>query len=120
MVCTGPSLLPGPQPASLVANSVPAGPPCVCATDVSMRTWTKTATDFRHRRGRQRLTVCHSHPPRHACCEVNDKEAATMTDVKRVLVATDFSDASEAALRYGIELARAFKARIHVLHVLEH
>jgi len=42
-----------------------------------------------------------------------------MIRLKHVLVATDFSEASEAALRYGRELARTFGARLHVLHVAE-
>src|SRR5262245_47882508 len=36
-----------------------------------------------------------------------------------VLVATDFSETSAAALMYGRDLARAFGARLHVLHVAE-
>ncbi len=43
-----------------------------------------------------------------------------MIDLKRILVPTDFSPASEAALRYGIALARAFNARLSLLHVNEH
>jgi nucleotide-binding universal stress UspA family protein len=39
-------------------------------------------------------------------------------NLKRVLVATDFSDASNAALVYGRELARTFGARLDVLHVV--
>ncbi len=38
---------------------------------------------------------------------------------KRILVATDFSDASEAALDYGIALAKALDANIVVVHVYE-
>jgi nucleotide-binding universal stress UspA family protein len=38
--------------------------------------------------------------------------------LKRVLVATDFSDASKAALVYGRELAHTFGARLDVLHVV--
>jgi nucleotide-binding universal stress UspA family protein len=34
-------------------------------------------------------------------------------------VATDFSDASQQALKYAQGLAEAFKASLHVLHVLE-
>ena len=41
-----------------------------------------------------------------------------MISLKRVLVATDFSDASKAALVYGRELAHAFGARLDVLHVV--
>ena len=39
--------------------------------------------------------------------------------LKNVLVATDFSEASEAALTYGRTLARMFGATLHVLHVTE-
>lgn len=39
--------------------------------------------------------------------------------LKQILVATDFSDASDAALAYGRELSSAFGASLHVLHVLE-
>ena len=42
-----------------------------------------------------------------------------MIDLKRVLVATDFGDAAGVALLYGRELARAFNADLHVLHVVE-
>ncbi len=42
-----------------------------------------------------------------------------MPNISTILVATDFSDASEAALNYAKSLAKAFGATIHVLHVLE-
>jgi nucleotide-binding universal stress UspA family protein len=42
-----------------------------------------------------------------------------MTTLKNVLVATDFSEASDAALDYGREFARNFGATLHVAHVLE-
>jgi nucleotide-binding universal stress UspA family protein len=42
-----------------------------------------------------------------------------MIVLKDVLVATDFSPQSEAALTYGRGLARAFGATLHVLHVTE-
>ncbi len=42
-----------------------------------------------------------------------------MIALKHVLVATDFSEASDAALLYGRELARAFAATLHVVHVVE-
>jgi len=42
-----------------------------------------------------------------------------MITLKRILVATDFGDASEAAFNYGREFARTFKARLTVLHVAE-
>jgi nucleotide-binding universal stress UspA family protein len=38
---------------------------------------------------------------------------------KNVLVATDFSEPSESALTYGRELARRFKATLHLLHVTD-
>ena len=42
-----------------------------------------------------------------------------MIRLKNVLVATDFSETSDAALGYGRELARTFGATLHVLHVAE-
>jgi nucleotide-binding universal stress UspA family protein len=42
-----------------------------------------------------------------------------MFALKNILVATDFSECSDAALRYGRALARQFGARLHVLHVVE-
>jgi nucleotide-binding universal stress UspA family protein len=42
-----------------------------------------------------------------------------MIALKNILVASDFGDASDAALAYGRELARAFKATLHVLHVAD-
>ena len=42
-----------------------------------------------------------------------------MIALKRILVATDFGEPSDAALAYGRELARAFGATLHVLHVAD-
>lgn len=42
-----------------------------------------------------------------------------MVALKRILVATDFSEPSAVALDYGREFARTFAARLHVLHVAE-
>jgi nucleotide-binding universal stress UspA family protein len=42
-----------------------------------------------------------------------------MLALKTVLVPTDFSDASESALRYGRAMAEAFSASLHVVHVME-
>jgi nucleotide-binding universal stress UspA family protein len=39
-------------------------------------------------------------------------------DLKRVLVAYDFSDYSELALRYGLSIAQEHQAELHLLHVL--
>jgi nucleotide-binding universal stress UspA family protein len=46
-------------------------------------------------------------------------EGFAMLRIQNILVATDFSDASARALDYARELARAFKASVHVMHVLE-
>src|ERR1043166_8369603 len=40
-----------------------------------------------------------------------------MIALKRILVPTDFSEASAAAVTYGVALARAFRAQLHLLHV---
>jgi nucleotide-binding universal stress UspA family protein len=40
-----------------------------------------------------------------------------MIRVKNILVATDFSEPSDTALKYGRELARQFSAGLHVVYV---
>ena len=42
-----------------------------------------------------------------------------MIALKKVLVATDFSEPSDAALAYGRELARTFSASLTILHVVD-
>ena len=42
-----------------------------------------------------------------------------MIAIKNVLVASDFSEASQKALAYGHNLTRAFGGRLHVLHVAD-
>lgn len=42
-----------------------------------------------------------------------------MISLKNVLVATDFTDASKVALDYGRDLARAYGATLHVLHIVD-
>jgi len=42
-----------------------------------------------------------------------------MIALKKILVATDFSEPSDAALAYGRELARTFAASLTVLHVVD-
>src|SRR3954467_11066846 len=42
-----------------------------------------------------------------------------MITLKQILVATDFSDASDAAWAYGRELAVRCGATLHVLHVVQ-
>jgi nucleotide-binding universal stress UspA family protein len=44
---------------------------------------------------------------------------ATSYDVKTILVPTDFSEGAQAALEYAKALAKVFKAKIVVLHVIE-
>jgi nucleotide-binding universal stress UspA family protein len=44
---------------------------------------------------------------------------ARMINLKSILVATDFSELSDAALNYGRELAARFGATLHVLHVAQ-
>jgi nucleotide-binding universal stress UspA family protein len=39
--------------------------------------------------------------------------------LKHILVATDFSDSSEAALRYGVAFVDQFGASLHLVHVLD-
>jgi nucleotide-binding universal stress UspA family protein len=41
-----------------------------------------------------------------------------MIAIKKILVATDFGEASETALNYGRALALQFNAALHVLHVM--
>ena len=43
-----------------------------------------------------------------------------MIKLENILVATDFSEPSDAALRYGRALARNFDATLHVVHVVGH
>lgn len=40
-------------------------------------------------------------------------------DIRRILVAVDFSETSEHAFRYAISLARVFNARVFAFHALE-
>ena len=42
-----------------------------------------------------------------------------MIKLERILVATDFGDASDTALNYGRQLARNFGAQLHVLNVVD-
>ena len=42
-----------------------------------------------------------------------------MITLKSILVPTDFSKQSQSAIRYGIEFAQKFGAKLHVLHVVQ-
>ena len=45
--------------------------------------------------------------------------AVRMIALEKILVATDFGEASEAALTYGCALAHTFGASLHVLRVAD-
>jgi nucleotide-binding universal stress UspA family protein len=47
------------------------------------------------------------------------REEANMIALKQILVATDFSEPSDVAVQYGQDLARAYGATLHVIHVIE-
>jgi nucleotide-binding universal stress UspA family protein len=47
------------------------------------------------------------------------RKANTVIVIKNILVATDFSEPSRAALLYGRNFARQHGARLHVLHVVD-
>ena len=42
-----------------------------------------------------------------------------MINLNTILVPSDFSECSDEAVRYGLELARRFDARVHLLHVVQ-
>jgi nucleotide-binding universal stress UspA family protein len=42
-----------------------------------------------------------------------------MIELKTILVPTDFSECSEAAVKYGAALAQTFGARLHLLNVVQ-
>ena len=44
---------------------------------------------------------------------------ANMIALKQILVATDFSEPAGVAVNYGRDLARAYDATLHVVHVIE-
>lgn len=44
--------------------------------------------------------------------------SSSKIELKRVLVAYDFSDHSEIALKYGLSIAQEYQSELHLLHVL--
>ena len=42
-----------------------------------------------------------------------------MISLNTILVPSDFSECSDEAVRYGLELARRFNAQLHLLHVVQ-
>ena len=49
---------------------------------------------------------------------MHNDEQEIVDNPKRVLVAYDFSDYSELALKYGLSIAQEHQAQVHLLHVL--
>lgn len=47
-----------------------------------------------------------------------DWVTGTQIELKRILIAYDFSDHSELALNYGLSLAQEYQSELHLLHVL--
>jgi nucleotide-binding universal stress UspA family protein len=43
-----------------------------------------------------------------------------MIEIQKILVPTDFSEYSQHALKYAVALAQSFKAKLYVVHILEH
>ena len=63
------------------------------------------------------LTV--RHPEHEFVFSDSRKSEAAMILLKKILVATDFSEPSDAALAYGRELGRTFNAQLFVLNVTD-
>jgi nucleotide-binding universal stress UspA family protein len=66
-------------------------------------------------------TVCRAAPCPVFVMHPDDREWASVANginLKRLLVAYDFSDGAELALRYGLTLAQEYQAELHLLHVL--
>jgi len=66
-------------------------------------------------------SVCRSAPCPVLVMHNDEREfvsAELRVNLKRVLVAYDFSDYSELALKYGLSIAQEHQAELHLLHVL--
>ena len=66
-------------------------------------------------------SVCRSAPCPVLVVHTDEREFVTdamSVELKRVLVAYDFSDYSELALKYGLSIAQEHQAELHLLHVL--
>lgn len=66
-------------------------------------------------------SVCRSAPCPVLVMHSDDREFVSdelRLDLKRVLVAYDFSDYSELALKYALSIAQEHQAELHLLHVL--
>jgi nucleotide-binding universal stress UspA family protein len=66
-------------------------------------------------------SVCRSAPCPVLVVHTDEREFvsdAMSVELKRVLVAYDFSDYAELALKYGLSIAQEHQAELHLLHVL--
>lgn len=66
-------------------------------------------------------SVCRSAPCPVLVVHTDEREFvsdAMSVELKRVLVAYDFSDYAEVALKYGLSIAQEHQAELHLLHVL--
>ena len=66
-------------------------------------------------------SVCRSAPGPVLVMHSDEREFVNddlRVDLKRVLVAYDFSDYAEVALKYGLSIAQEHQAELHLLHVL--
>jgi nucleotide-binding universal stress UspA family protein len=66
-------------------------------------------------------SVCRSAPCTVLVMHSDEREFVNddlRVDLKRVLVAYDFSDYAEVALKYGLSIAQEHQAELHLLHVL--
>lgn len=66
-------------------------------------------------------SICRSAPCPVLVVHTDEREFVTdamSVELKRVLVAYDFSDYSELALKYGLSIAQEHQAELHLLHVL--
>ena len=48
-----------------------------------------------------------------------ERPVSALVNLKKILVPTDFSEASNAAYKYALRFGQQFSAELHVLHVLE-
>ena len=69
-------------------------------------------------------SVCRTAPCPVLVTHTDERECVDQPDceitIKRLLVAYDFSDYAELALKYGLSLAQEHQAELHLLHVLPH
>jgi len=68
-------------------------------------------------------TVCRNAPCPVLVTHPREREWVSMSsgeiDLRRVLIAHDFSRDSESAMNFGISLAQEYQAQVHLLHVLD-